>query len=108
MAVQAVRAASELQRDPMADEQRRLNGIRAAIRDGATGLALTLIDQWLAAAPGRGDLHVLKGAAFEQEGRPGERQNRIPARGVNPAARRNSIFRRSPRAALVLEGDLRT
>jgi tetratricopeptide (TPR) repeat protein len=70
MATQAVRAATDPRRDPAAEEQRRLNGIRAAIRDGATGLALTLIDQWLATAPGRGDLHVLKGAAFEQEGRP--------------------------------------
>jgi tetratricopeptide (TPR) repeat protein len=48
---------------------RRINGIRAAIRDGATGLALTLLDGWLAEEPERGDLHLLKGVAFEQEAR---------------------------------------
>ena len=47
----------------------RINGIRAAIRDGATGLAVTLLDRWLAEEPERGDLHLLKGVAFEREAR---------------------------------------
>ena len=52
---------------PGAQDTRRANGIRAAIRDGATGLALTLLDQWLAEEPERGDLYLLKGLAFERE-----------------------------------------
>src|ERR1700674_4883346 len=50
-------------------DARRLDGIRAAIRDGATELAVQLLNQWLVDEPERGDLRLLLGIGLEQEAR---------------------------------------
>lgn len=52
--------------EPSKEQQdaKRLNGIKAAIRDGAIPFALGLLNGWIAKEPNRGDLHLLKGVAL--------------------------------------------
>jgi tetratricopeptide (TPR) repeat protein len=55
--------------EPNTVDARRLESVRAAIREGATGLAIQLLNPWLVQESERGDLHLLLGIAFAQEGR---------------------------------------
>jgi Flp pilus assembly protein TadD len=50
-------------------DARRLEAIRGTIRQGATGLAIQVLNQWLLQEPERGELHLLLGLALEQEER---------------------------------------
>src|SRR4051812_46184388 len=54
---------------PGTTDEQRLNGIRAALREGAIDFAIGILNQWLLKEPERGDLHLLLGLGLQQDGK---------------------------------------